>query len=300
MHNKISTGVCKKRNFLLAVGIRRRICLNFFKKYLFSGYMLFQRKKNVRGFTLIDALIGIFILAVGILSVAQLAVQNLSESQSTLKSITAMGLAQEGVELMRIHRNDNFLQGKDPFVDIQDAYVSTNPGLVGTITGAYVAHPIINSATGKLDVYLRGPGMDCPNYLVSAGPCSNEMPTGTADTWMRVRQKSGAPLTKHLRQLASFPSPPDMSVVNVSGYYIWFKRAIYVQNFCPSDLPSGTCDVNTTSTVPARIIYSVVFYGVPTFPNDPSKVFNGWPKVGSIEELCTPRYLCVYAKAVLQ
>jgi Tfp pilus assembly protein PilV len=73
-----------------------------------------KRNKN-DGFYLIEAIIAMFLLTVGLLVAVDLLSKTMTGNIEDRENITAVALAQEGVELVRNLRDNNFAQGKKAF-----------------------------------------------------------------------------------------------------------------------------------------------------------------------------------------
>lgn len=73
------------------------------------------KKKNNRGFYLIEAIIALFLLTVGLLVTTDLLTKTISGNIKDRENATAVLLSQEGIELVRSLRDNNFAQGKDAF-----------------------------------------------------------------------------------------------------------------------------------------------------------------------------------------
>ena len=71
----------------------------------------FKIKKNIPGFSLIEMLAVIFIVAIGLVGVSQLVVQSLKAQTINRRTIIAYQLAQEGIELVRSIRDTNWRTG---------------------------------------------------------------------------------------------------------------------------------------------------------------------------------------------
>jgi len=71
---------------------------------------MFKKRQNQRpGFTMIEIVVVIFIVSVGILGVMSLIVQNVKSQAYNKNSLIASQLAQEGIEMMRMVRDTNWL-----------------------------------------------------------------------------------------------------------------------------------------------------------------------------------------------
>lgn len=72
---------------------------------------LFFGKKTVRGFSFGEVILSVFVVSVGLVAILNLFVQNYSEAVLDRDRIVAAQLAQEGVELVRNVRDNNFFSG---------------------------------------------------------------------------------------------------------------------------------------------------------------------------------------------
>jgi len=70
---------------------------------------ILQSHKNKPAFTLVEVVAVLFVIAVGLIGVLSLIVQNIQSQNINKNSITAYQLAQEGLELVRNVRDDNWL-----------------------------------------------------------------------------------------------------------------------------------------------------------------------------------------------
>lgn len=75
--------------------------------------------KNKKGFSLLEVLSAIFVLSVGIVGVLSLITSSIRDSIDSRNHIIASELAQEGVELVRNVRDNNFFSGS-AFDDINN------------------------------------------------------------------------------------------------------------------------------------------------------------------------------------
>jgi len=66
--------------------------------------------ENKRGFSFIETIFSVFILSVGIMGVMALLTGGLRDSMDSRDQLIAAGLAQEGIELVRNVRDNNWLQ----------------------------------------------------------------------------------------------------------------------------------------------------------------------------------------------
>lgn len=115
----------------------------------------FKNKLSERGFSLMEMIVVMFIISLGLVGILSLVIQNIQVGSINKNMLIASQLAQEGLELVRNHRDDNWMSttsdwelgdGLDPNTDIiQDgdyAIDYTDSGLID-ITG-------INDSAAKL------------------------------------------------------------------------------------------------------------------------------------------------------
>jgi prepilin-type N-terminal cleavage/methylation domain-containing protein len=81
-----------------------------------------NKSKNKKGFSLLEVIISAFVLSVGITAVLGLMASNIKYSIDSRNSIIASELAQEGAELVRNIRDNNFLSSPSyPFLELTNA-----------------------------------------------------------------------------------------------------------------------------------------------------------------------------------
>ena len=77
--------------------------------------------KDKKGFSFIEVMISVFVLSVGIVAIISLMTGNIKNSAGSRDNIIASELAQEGVEIVRNIRDNNFLNNpSDPFNGLSD------------------------------------------------------------------------------------------------------------------------------------------------------------------------------------
>lgn len=77
--------------------------------------------RNKKGFSFLEVMITIAVLSAGILAALTLVANSIGNAMKARDSIIASSLAQEGVELVRNIRDNNYLTDpSDPFVDLID------------------------------------------------------------------------------------------------------------------------------------------------------------------------------------
>lgn len=78
------------------------------------------RQSKLRGFSLIESLLSIFVMSVGLMTIVAVIGGSLRSSYDTQDTIIAAELAQEGVELVRNVRDNDFVAGNDGFSDFDN------------------------------------------------------------------------------------------------------------------------------------------------------------------------------------
>ncbi len=76
---------------------------------------LSQKSIRVRGFSMPEVLLSMFVLSVGLMTIVAVMAGSLSSSHETRDAIVATGLALEGVEIVRNIRDNNIADGDDGF-----------------------------------------------------------------------------------------------------------------------------------------------------------------------------------------
>ncbi|MFZ2300029.1 MAG: hypothetical protein WAW00_02765 [Candidatus Moraniibacteriota bacterium] len=77
--------------------------------------------ETLRGFSIAEAMLAAFVLVIGLTAVVALIGNSLKHSFETRDTIIAVGLAQEGVELVRNIRDNDFAAGGSGFADFSSA-----------------------------------------------------------------------------------------------------------------------------------------------------------------------------------
>jgi len=70
-------------------------------------------KKNLKGFTILEMIVAIFLITVGIIGIFALITKTVSNSTVSRDEMTAAYLAQEGIEIVRNIRDSNYINGQD-------------------------------------------------------------------------------------------------------------------------------------------------------------------------------------------
>jgi prepilin-type N-terminal cleavage/methylation domain-containing protein len=83
------------------------------------------KTKKIKGFSMPEVLISMFVLTIGLVAVISVINASLRSSYETRDALVATELAQEGVELVRNVRDNNFASGGDGF---------DNPTVFSTLT----------------------------------------------------------------------------------------------------------------------------------------------------------------------
>lgn len=70
------------------------------------------KKNNKKGFTMIEVLAAIYVITVGVMGIFSLVQQIISFTDISSSRLTAIYLAQEGIEIVRNIRDGNWLEGR--------------------------------------------------------------------------------------------------------------------------------------------------------------------------------------------
>lgn len=130
------------------------------------------------GQTLVETVVGIFILTVGISTALGLAVAMYNVSSSAVKQVIAAGLAREGVEAVFNMRATNWLKGTPS----ANCYNYPDP------SGTSICHPdwLLRSGEG---MYALDPGKTAQSYVVDV----TEDASDTQAVWTLTPQLVGNP-----------------------------------------------------------------------------------------------------------
>lgn len=84
----------------------------------FTKGMKYKKYSACKGFSLLEVMTAIFLITAGLLAAVTLLVSGLKDSMDSRNQITAGLLAQEGVELARNIRDNNWANGRSSFNDL--------------------------------------------------------------------------------------------------------------------------------------------------------------------------------------
>jgi len=71
-----------------------------------------KKKKDEGGFTLVEALVSVLILSASLVTITSLLTRALQASMASQEYLVASKLAQEGIEIIRVKRNNNLIAGR--------------------------------------------------------------------------------------------------------------------------------------------------------------------------------------------
>jgi Tfp pilus assembly protein PilV len=120
--------------------------------------------KSGSGFSILEVVIAIFIITMGLVGVLSLVAQNLQVKYVNKNGIIASMLAQEGIELVRNRRDENWHEGLDH-----------KTGIIGDGTYAIDAENIVN-VDGEIDnanarLKFNSGGYYCHGSWAAIGAC---------------------------------------------------------------------------------------------------------------------------------
>ncbi len=122
---------------------------------------------NNKGFTLLEVIFAMFVLLIGILAVYILIQNSISKSRQSSFRLTAAYLAQEGIEIVRNLRDQNWLKGNDWDAGIGDCngenfyQLQYNDSSLGVCGNQDVYLKVINNQyyayreTGNVSPFIR-------------------------------------------------------------------------------------------------------------------------------------------------
>lgn len=146
--------------------------------------MIIAKNKKIKGFALIEVLFSLGMFVAGVIAVVSLMNQEISKSIDRRNEVIAGQLAQEGIELVRNIRDNNWLAS--PFVSSFDHISNTTTGTIN-----YGESSI---ATGRAyNIYLNGGFYDYNSggagtvfkrrIIIGDGDNSNEKKIVSMATW---------------------------------------------------------------------------------------------------------------------
>jgi len=97
---------------------------------------MIKLNKRQLGFSILEIIVVIFIIAVGLIGVLSLMVQNIQVQYINKNNLVASQLAQEGLELIRNIRDSNWLAGRNWNNSISSGnHIVDYTGSIGSVTG---------------------------------------------------------------------------------------------------------------------------------------------------------------------
>ena len=115
---------------------------------------VYLHAKMTKGFTIMEAMVAIFIITTGIVGVSTLATQTISSAQISKDKLIAAYLAQEGIEIVRNIRDTNWLKNFtwDTNLDLGDFQTDySSPDLTSCPTPCDYGSPGTNLQFLKID-----------------------------------------------------------------------------------------------------------------------------------------------------
>lgn len=176
---------------------------------------------NRRGFSLIEGIVAMFVLSVGVLAIVQLFSSTATQSKENGRYVSAMALAQEGVELFRTRRNDNIVKGESQFTGIDAGcyrvYVNNNATLV---QGGCSSVEDAKLGVASNEVLYQHGGLSLPLY-----------PPFWREVYVKDEDINGSTAKKitsvvYFRQPSMFPLEPNIDAQCTLANACVFARAI--------------------------------------------------------------------------
>lgn len=136
-------------------------------KYFFWKKLWLKTSKPAMaaGFSLIEVIAVLFIIAVGLVGVLTLIVQNIQAENINKNNLIGCQLVQEGIELIRMSRDNNWRAGRDFSTDLTSGtymmdYLMATPTPISLITEA----PLSLSAGGFYYHATSTPGVSTTTF----------------------------------------------------------------------------------------------------------------------------------------
>jgi Tfp pilus assembly protein PilV len=235
--------------------------------------MPYQSNKHQYEFgqTLIETLVGIFILVIGIFSAVSLAVFSYSGSKGAVKKIIAIGLAREGVEAVKNMRDTNWLRQDTLDTNCYNPKGAQNnakcyKAWLGTSNNSlpYCLDPTDNNGN------CNGNGAITQNYNLG-------MNVGINDIWVLDRQRN--------KDNYGIDFNSDIASVNFKGFYApsnstqgnseFFRKIILTEDDGTASYGSGANNPFNKNTGPRLKVVSQVWWTDRQCP-----VALNWPGLG--------------------
>ena len=123
-----------------------------------------QKSNQMRGFSINEVMISMFIVSVGLLTVIGLFSSGFLNSQLDRDRITASGLAQEGAELVKNVRDNDLVIGGNGFTNfpVLNSFPTANHCQLDYNDTVFTCYPNVNNPEQKFPLALVG------EYYVSA------------------------------------------------------------------------------------------------------------------------------------
>ena len=119
----------------------------------------FTNKRIRVGFSILEVVGALGIITIGLLGVTSLVIQNLQVQSVNRNYLVASMLAQEGLELIRNIRDNNWLSGNDWDYGIEPgSYIVDYTGYIGSVSGIGEARLKQRSDVGEEGYYWHGAG----------------------------------------------------------------------------------------------------------------------------------------------
>lgn len=142
------------------------------KKYFFCLTVNSLKLKATKGFSLIELIVCLFIINFGMLGVLSLVLQNIKVENTNKNALIAAQLTQEGIELVRNTRDNNWLSREDWKINV--ANYNNSPTYVVDYLNAN------NKAVDKID------NVDARLYLNNSGYYTHDSANNSLTIFSRL------------------------------------------------------------------------------------------------------------------
>lgn len=163
----------------------------------FMFLLLAKLNRKEAGFTLLETTVALFIITVAILPILILATISLNASLRIENNIIASNLAQEGIEIIRNIRDNNWINGL-PFDEYllpgnwRVHWYTIGPGIIPVDS-----NPVLKKNNG---IYNYAAGVDTPyrRVITISKPNSSELVVTSTVTWVEKGINKSISVESHL------------------------------------------------------------------------------------------------------
>ena len=160
-----------------------------------------------QGFTLMEAIVAIFVITAGIVGVLSLVTQTISSAIVSEDKLIAAYLAQEGIEIIRNIRDTNWIEAETYFNDWNEGLTGCSGGCEADYTTSSILDPTLPSYNGgrflKIDggFYNYTSGTDTKfkrKITIGSGPIADSLNVKVEVFWQEKGKTFNVPAQENL------------------------------------------------------------------------------------------------------